>query len=153
MNTLVVVANLGHLKAYRLVRTPARGLKLEPLDELNFPEAHGHYADKVTDIAGRFPVSESAGPYVQMSSAEALRAQNETHRRLARLVAEQIEAILRRERPEWWRFAATSEIFHAIADQIPPDLRSRMVQSVHADLTKLPPEEVAAHFLPAQKPG
>ena len=60
MNQLIVTANLGHLKAYRLVRTPTRGAHLELIEEVNFAEAHGRYTDRVSDMAGRFPVRDSA---------------------------------------------------------------------------------------------
>jgi Protein required for attachment to host cells len=146
MSTLVFAANLGHLKAYRMAETPTRGRKLELIEEMAFPEAHGHFLDKVTDMAGRFPVSEGAGPGVAMARGEALTAELEIHRRLIKLVAERIKSILNSERPEYWHFAASPEIHHAILDELPPDLRERVVRHVHADLTKVPVSEVLGHF-------
>ena len=146
MNTIIVAANLGHLKAYRVMETPTRGLHLELLEELNFMEAHGRYADKVSDLAGRFPVTVGPGPGTQMSSAETLGADLENQRRLTKLVAEKIEEILLREKPEYWRFAATAEIQPAILEEINPELRERLVRTAQADLTKVPATEVLAHF-------
>lgn len=143
---MIVAANLGFVKAYRVVETPTRGRKLELVEGIDFPEAHGHYADKVTDMAGRFPVSEAAGGAAPMATGETLRAELEAQRRLTRLVAGQIETILERERPEWWNFAATSEIQQAILHQMAPELRARLVRTVSADLTKAPAEEVLEHF-------
>ena len=143
---LVVVANLGHLKAYKVVETPTRGRKLELVDELNFPEAHGRFADKVTDYAGRFPMTQGPGAGQQMAPSEALTVELETQRRLVRLVARQIEAIIRREQPEFWDFAAAPEVYQAILGEITPEYRQRLLRSARADLTKTPPPELLAHF-------
>jgi len=150
MSTLVIAANLGHLKAFRVAETPTRGRKLELIDDMRFPEAHGRFADKVTDMAGRFPVSEGAGPGTGMSRGEALSAELETQRRLVKLVAGRMATILNDERPEYWHFAATPEIHEAILSELPTELRERVVRHVQADLTKTPPAEVMAYFLPAR---
>ena len=148
MSTLIVAANLGHLKVYRAVDTPTRGRKLDLVEEMEFPEAHGHFIDKVTDMAGRFPVSEAAGVSSGMSRGEALSAELETERRLVKLVAQRIAAVLESERPEYWHFAATQEVHQAILNELPTELRERAVRHVYADLTKVPPPEVLAHFAP-----
>lgn len=146
MSTVVVTANLGHLKAYRMEQTPTRGRKLDLIDEMEFPEAHGHFLDKVTDMAGRFPVSAGAGPGVAMAHGEALTAENEIHRRLVQLVGQRITAILEAERPEGWHFAASPEVHQAILNELSPELRERVVRHAHADLTKVPTSEVLEHF-------
>ena len=151
MNTVVVAANLGHLKAFRVAETPTRGRKLDLIEEMEFPEAHGHFVDKVTDMAGRFP--ESGGPGHQstgMSTGEALRTELEMQRRLVKLVAERIATVLQTERPEYWHFAANPEVHQAILGELPAELRERVVRHVHADLTKTPAPEVLAHFTPAR---
>ena len=150
MSTVVVAANLGHLKAFRVAETPTRGRKLELIEEMEFPEAHGHFLDKVTDMAGRFPVSEGAGQGTAMSTGEALSAELEIQRRLVKLVAERIATVLHSERPEYWHFAANPEVHQAILNELAQELRERVVRHVHADLTKAPASEVLAHFLPAR---
>ena len=148
MSTLVIAVNLGHLKAFRVVETPTRGRKLDLIDEMEFPEAHGHYVDKVTDMAGRFPVSEGAGPGSAMSTGEALTAGLEIQRRLIKLIAERITVVLNGERPEYWHFAANPEVHQAILNELAPELSERVVRHVQADLTKVPVPEVLAHFMP-----
>ena len=150
MSTVVVVANLGHLKAFRVAETPTRGRKLDLMEEMEFPEAHGHFIDKVTDMAGRFPVSGGPGPGNGMSTGEALRTELEIQRRLVKLIAERIATVLQDERPEYWHFAANPEVHQAILNELPQELRERAVRHVHADLTKTPAPEVLAHFMPAR---
>lgn len=146
MVTLVVAANLGHLKTYRAVHTPNRGLKLELADEQTFPDAHNRYSDMVTDMAGRFPVTRSAGPSVQAATGEGLTAEIELQRRLIKAVAQSIEANLRREAPARWALAAPAEICQALLNDIAPDLRDSLWRTVSADLTKVPPDEIPPHF-------
>ncbi|MEI6560812.1 MAG: host attachment protein [Verrucomicrobiota bacterium] len=147
MSTVVVAANLGHLKAFRVAETPTRGRKLDLIEEVEFPEAHGHFIDKVTDMAGRFPGSGGAEG---LSTGEALRTELEIQRRLVKLIAERIAAVLQEERPEYWHFAANPEVHQAILNELPVELRERVVRHVHADLTKTPAPEVLAHFSPAR---
>jgi len=146
METLIVTANLGHLKAYRAVHTPNRGLKLELADEHMFPDAHTRNSDKVTDMAGRFPVARSAGPSVQLATGEGLTAELEVHRRLVKGVAERVEENLRREAPLRWQLAAPSEICNALVEALAPEFRETLVRALHADLTKVHADEVLRHF-------
>ena len=146
MSSVIVTANLGHFKAYRLVRTPNRGAALDFIDELNFLDAHGRYSDKVSDSAGQFPVSRTAGPAVQAATGENLTAEIEVERRLVKAVGQRIEATLRREKPLRWHLAAPAEICPAILDCVAPELRESLVRTVHADLTKIPAGQVLKHF-------
>ncbi|MEI8233549.1 MAG: host attachment protein [Verrucomicrobiota bacterium] len=150
MSTVVIAANLGHLKAFRVVETPARGRKLELIDEVAFPEAHGYFQDKVTDMAGRFSASTGPGPGQGMAHGEALSAELEIERRLVKLVAERIAVLLNAERPEYWYLAATQEVHQAIFNALPAELRERVVRHVFADLTKARLSDVLAHFAPAR---
>jgi len=150
MSTVIVAANLGHLKTFRVAETPTRGRRLELIEEMEFPEAHGHFLEKVTDMAGRFPVSDGAGQGTAMAHGEALKAENEAQKRLVKLVAQRIEVTLNSERPEYWHFAATPEIHQAILSELAPELRERVVRHVQADLTKVTASEILTHFMPVK---
>jgi hypothetical protein len=54
-SSLIVVADRGSLKAYRVAETPTRGPSLQLVQAFDLTEAHGKLLDKVTDQAGRFP--------------------------------------------------------------------------------------------------
>jgi len=153
METIIILANRGRLKAFRTVETPTRGTKLERIEDLAFPEAHGRFSEKVTDQAGRFPMTGISGPpqTTQQSTYEALPALAETERRLMRLVAEEITAVLDREKAEQWYFAASPDIHESVLDELDPALRQRLGKSVHADLVKVPTEELMSHFGPWPK--
>lgn len=145
MNTVIIAANLGHLKAFRVAETPMGTRRLELIKEVEFPEAHGRLQDKVTDMAGRFSVGTGMA-----TPGEALKAKLEVERRLVKLVGEQIEGVLNSERPEYWHLAATSEIHQALLNELPPELRQRIVRHVQADLTNVPAPDVLVHFMPVK---
>ncbi len=153
MDTIIILANLGRLKAYRVVETPTRGPKLELVEDMNFTEAHGRFSEKVTDQSGRFPMAKGSGPPLttQQSTYEALPTLAENERRLTRLVAKEIGIILERERTEQWYFAANAEIHDAILEGVEPALVERIVRDIHADLVKTPPGEVLPYFGPWAK--
>jgi hypothetical protein len=152
MNTVVVAANLGRLKAFRVAETPTRGPKVELIDEVEFPEAHTRVHDKLSDSAGRYKSAAGMGPMgpmVAMSRGEALSAENEQQKRLVKLVAERIGTVLQHEKPEAWSFAAAPEIHQAILRELPKDLRHRALRRVRSDLTSVPNEELLGYFKPA----
>src|SRR5436305_9975488 len=61
--SLVIAADRGSLKAYQVNETPTRGPSLKLIQAFDITDAHGKLIDKVTDLAGRFPVTESAGAH------------------------------------------------------------------------------------------
>jgi len=146
METVVIATNLGRLKAYRVVETPVHGKKLDLVEALNFIDARTSYAEQMTDNLSRFPMGGGIDSTNQMSTYEAMREEIEVQRRLVKEIAGQIEAILQRERPTQWYFAAGSEIFQAVLDEIAPEYRDYLTRTVHSDLTKTPPTDVLRHF-------
>ena len=57
INTLLIVADRGGLKAFRVDELPNRKHGLHQIDSDYEQDAHGRYDDKVTDRAGRVVVS------------------------------------------------------------------------------------------------
>ena len=96
-NTLVVVADLGCFKAFRLENHhPAHTARLEPVEEFNNAEAHGKLGDKVSDLSGRFPRTSSAAHSAgAMSDGERHNIELESRKRLVRQLAQQFNALAR----------------------------------------------------------
>jgi hypothetical protein len=59
--SLIIVADRGSLKAYKVDDTPNRGASLQLVQAFEITGAHGRYDDKLTDQAGRFAVSDGTG--------------------------------------------------------------------------------------------
>jgi len=145
-SSLIIVTDRGGLKAYRVDETPTRGPSLQLVQAFNITDAHGRLLDKVTDQAGRFPVSDGAGMHHAASIAERTQLDTETDRRIYKQLADQIVKIIERGGKDGWSFAAPAEIHSAIVDLLPAAARNRIVEHVKSDLVKVEPAKLPAHF-------
>ncbi len=144
-SSLIILTDRGSLKAYRVDETPTRGPSLQLVQAFNITEAHGKLIDKVTDLAGRFPVSDGAGMHHGASIAES-KLETETDRRIYKQLADQIVKLVKSDGVEGWSFAAPSSIHSAIVDLLPRDVRDRIVEHVKSDLVKTEPAKLPTHF-------
>ncbi len=146
-NTLVVVADLGCYKAFRidgshLGPTP----RLELVEEGQLTEAHSRLVDKVTDLSGRFPRGTGTRANGTMSDGERHNIELETRKRLVRQLAQRLNALARTQPAERWFFAASREINHQLLEELDPQLRAKIQKVVPADLTKVDRAELLQHF-------
>jgi hypothetical protein len=144
--SLVIVADRGTLKAYQVSETPTRGPNLKLVQAFDITDAHGRLTDKVSDFAGRFPVTETAGPHHGAASIAESKLQTETDRRINRELADQIAKIVNGSGKDGWSFAAPAEIHSAIVDLLPGQIRERIVEHVKSDLVKIEPAKLPTHF-------
>jgi hypothetical protein len=146
-SSLVIVTDRGSLKAYRVNETPTRGPSLQLVQAFNMTDAHGRLIDKVSDLAGRFPVTEGAGAHRgPASTAERTHLATETDRRIQKELADQIAKIVSLNGKDGWSFAAPAEIHAAIVDLLPAGARQRIVEHVKSDLVKIEPARLISHF-------
>ena len=146
-SSLIIVTDRGSLKAYRVNETPTRGPSLQLVQAFNITDAHGRLVDKVSDLAGRFPVTNGAGAHRGAASiAERTQLEAETDRRIQKELADQIVKIVSLNGKEGWSFAAPAEIHAAIVDLLPAAARQRIVEHVKSDLVKVEPARLISHF-------
>jgi hypothetical protein len=150
-SSLIIVTDRGSLKAYRVDETPTRGPSLKLVQAFNVTDAHGRLVDKVTDLAGRFPVSDGASGRHANSIAERTQLETETDRRIHKQLADQIAKIVESDGVEGWSFAAPASIHAAIVDLLPRKVRDRIVEHVKSDLVKTEPSKLPAHFRSLQQ--
>jgi hypothetical protein len=150
-SSLIIVTDRGSLKAYKVNETPTRGPSLQLVQAFNITDAHGKLVDKVSDLAGRFPVSDGAGGRHANSIAERTQLETETDRRIHRELADQIVKIVKSDGVEGWSFAAPASIHAAVVDLLPREVRDRIVEHVKSDLVKTEPSKLPAHFRSLQQ--
>src|SRR6266568_3755336 len=109
-SSLIIVTDRGSLKAYRVDETPTRGPSLQLVQAFDITDAHGKLVDKVTDLAGRFPVSDGAGVHHGASISERTQLETETDRRIYKQLADQISKLVKSDEVEGWSFAAPASI-------------------------------------------
>src|SRR5260370_35393542 len=105
---LIIVADLGLLKAYRLTFTPEKTPRLEQLEEGVLEDAHSRVIDKVTDRAGRHisPTQKNWGaPLVDDHNLKL-----EFKRRLIRHIADRLQRLIERYDCDGCCFAAHTGI-------------------------------------------
>jgi hypothetical protein len=151
-SSLVIVTDRGSLKAYRVTETPTRGPGLQLVQAFDITDAHGRLVDKLSDSAGRFPVTESAGAHRGPASiAERPQLATEMDRRIQKELADQIAKIVSQNGNEAWSFAAPAEIHGAIVSLLPAAVRARIVEHVKSDLVKVEPAKLISRFRSLQQ--
>jgi hypothetical protein len=143
--SLIIVADRGGVKAYRVNQTPTRGASLQLVQAFDITDAHGRYDEKLTDQAGRFPVSDGNGRHAN-SIAERTALETENDRRICKQLAEHIAEVVKREAAEGWSFAAPASIHSSVTNLLPRALRNRVVEHVKSDLVKIEPSKLSTHF-------
>jgi hypothetical protein len=147
-NTLVVVAELGGFKAYRVENNNhlAREPRLEILEQYENAEAHGHLVDKVSDLSGRFPRGTGTKAGGAMADGERHNIELEARRRLVRQLAQRLNTMARSQQIERCFLAASKEINHQLLEELDPQLRAKIEKNIPADLTKLERAEILRRF-------
>ena len=145
--TLVVVADLGCIKAYRLINDElSRTPRLEPVEEFRNAEAHGKLGDWVTDLSGRFPRGTAGPNGAAMSDGERHNIELEKRKRLVRGLAQRVNALARNKEIERCFLAASREIVHQLIEELEPQVRAKIAKNVPADLTKAGRLDIMKHF-------
>ena len=149
MNTLLVVADLGGFKAFKLENnnhhlrhTP----RLELVEQFDNPDAHGRLVDKVSDLAGRFPRRTGARSAGAMSGGERHNIELESRKRFVRQLAQRLNTLARSEEIDRCFLAASREINHPLFEELEPQVRAKIATNIPADLTKLGRLEILRRF-------
>lgn len=150
MNTLLVVADLGGFKAFKLENGDTLTLKQTPrlqlLEQFENREAHGRLVDKVSDLSGRFPRATGARAIGAMSDGERHNIELESRKRFIRQLAQRLNILARSQEVDQCFLAASREINHPLLAELEPQVRAKIAKNVPADLTKLRQVEILSHF-------
>ncbi len=146
---LIIVTDLGRLKAYRCEVTPRQTPRLEPLEEVCLEEAQGNVDEWVTDAAGRRAGSTQPAWGAPIADDHNLKLENE--RRLIRQISKHIEKLIQRIGKEGVWLAAQKEINHRIIDELPQGIRAQIEKNLACDLVKAHPPEVLEAFLKTEQ--
>ncbi len=142
--SLIIVADRGSLKAYKVSKTPTRGPHLELVQAFDTTDGHGRMQDKLTDQFGAFPGGSMPGQMTSVGERTGIETEND--RRIQKQLADSICGIVSRDGGGAWSFAAPASIHSAIVDLLSPDVRSRIVDYVKSDLVKIEPAKLPGHF-------
>ena len=127
--SLVIVADLGGLRAYRVSETQTRGPRLKLVQAFDLPDVMN-----AATLQHRTPMGD--WPLLQA----------EMERRACKELAVEIARIVRDAHGEGWSFAAPESVYPIIVNLLPSEIRERIVEHVESDLVKVPVAALASHF-------
>ncbi len=157
---LIIVGDLGELKAYRVYEelvidpkdnahtshkhnrgTLIEALRTELVTAIDFVDSHKKISEEVTDKVGRNKAPHGAGV-----SGEPHNLKLEIEHRVLKEIADEIMRIVRNQDPKKWHLAFPAEHNKALLDRIDPDVTAKRGKNIPEDLTKLKPEKILARF-------
>jgi hypothetical protein len=164
--SLIIVADLGELKAYRMEKLEAvnrqdeaqvshvvqRGdfkeaLVLIPLEDINYIHAHKKLEEIVSDEAGRFKGSGSvAGEASRGSYGERHNIDLEIRKRLLKAIAEDIGELVKKEACRAWYLAFPQETTNQLMEKLDSEVKKTLANNITVDLTKTRQNEILSHF-------
>ena len=142
---LIIVVDLGLVRAYRIDLTEQRTPRLQKLEQVVLEEGHSRLKDRVSDLAGRQGSRTQNGSSAPKADDHNLKL--EAKRRLIRQIAGRITGIIQQNAKNGCWLAAPKEINLQILNELPAATRQRIQKTVPCDFTKLGPAEVLERFL------
>ena len=143
---IIITADLGHFKAYRVTEDPTdispRVTLIESYDSI---EGHGKLGDKLSDTGGRFRRSGGKDE-VAKGSGERHNIEREMEKKLSKMIAKDIDALIENENCNEWYLASGKKINRIIIDNLKPEVKDRLVKNITADLTGVGKSEILSHF-------
>src|SRR5947209_1278164 len=147
IKTVLVTADLGHLKAYRLTKQGSEsGRPSIEVIQTESTDATSHLSEVVTDQAGQFRKGSFPSGPTNRSDGEPHNLALERRRRALKAIARDISRLIAREKPQEWILAAGKEINHRLLQALDKGVRGKLKKNVPANLTKLGLQQVLAHF-------
>ncbi len=140
---LIIVADRGGLKAFKTSKERDEK-SIELLEQSIIEEMLGVVSDKMSDVAGNFPIDETTGKGHVASEKMTLKIEYE--KRAVKKLIKDIESILKKYQPAVWDFAASSDINGSILDHLEASLKVHLRHNLKKDLMKTPQGELARHF-------
>jgi Protein required for attachment to host cells len=128
-SSLIIVADRGSLRAYRVAETPTRGPSLKLVQ-----------AFEITDVVSA-PTMRHRTPMTDWHELE-----TEMDRRACKELATEIVKIVERNPGAGWAFAAPASICAKVVEHLPREIQERIVERVESDLVKLPAAALQSHF-------
>jgi len=142
---LIVVADLGSFKAYKLEEGTSHSTpRLELIEEINL--AGTQLKLPVIDTSGGYH-SPMMGKWAA-SAGERHNIELERKRRLVKQVAHFLSELLRRSASDGCYLAASKEIAHQIVRELPREARIKIEKIVPCDLTKAEKSDLLRRFEP-----
>jgi len=145
MERLIIAADLGHFKAYKVSTDSPGSPKIDLLESYDSVEGHGKFSEKVSDGAGRFGVSGGKNGAAR-GYGEPHNIESEAEKKAAKLIAKDIAAIIGREGAKKWWFAAPGKLNSLVVEHLDSAIKAKIEKNINSNLTKTNKSEILKHF-------
>lgn len=142
-NTLVIVADLGELKAFKVIEHEGIveneekiSYSLELVADENFISGKKKLGEMLSDRAGNF----------NGGTLEEHNLETETENKTIKDIAENIELIVKEVKPEQLFLAFPKEHNHELKEKLGHESKIVLVKNIASDLVKTNKDEILSHF-------
>jgi hypothetical protein len=146
MSIIIITVDLGHFRAYKVTMDPLGRPIVDLIESYDSLEGHGKLGDKLSDIAGRFVGGGGKGE-VAKGYGEPHHLESEIGKKLSKMIAMDINALIKKEDYKKWYLAAGEKINRDIVENLEPKVKSKLDKNITADLTNTPKSEISRHFM------
>lgn len=145
MDKVIIAVDLGHFKAYKVTKQEHESPKIQLIESYDSIEAHGKLSDKLSDTAGRFGVGGGKNGAAK-GYGEPHNMELEMEKKTAKLISNDINAIIKKEGSPKWYLAASKMINSQILDNLDAGVKAKLDKNIMSNLTKTDKEDIMKHF-------
>lgn len=145
MDKIIIAVDLGHFRAFRVTETPEGRRKIDLIESYDSIEGHGKLGEKLSDTAGRFIGGGGEGE-VAKGYGEPHNLELEMQKKLARMIAQDINVLIEKRACTAWCLAAPEKINGIIVRHLKAEVKTAMRKNIMADLTTVNKSEIPGHF-------
>ena len=145
MDKVIIAVDLGHFKAYKVSKHELESPRIELIESYDSLEAHGKLSDKVTDKAGRDGMRGGKNG-AATGYGEPHHMELEMEKKAVRLIAKDINTIIKKEGSPKWYLAASKMINSQILDNIEAGVKAKLDKNITSDLTKIDKSDIMNYF-------
>lgn len=142
---IVIAVDLGHFKAYKVSKNPMESAKTELMESYDSVEAHGKLSEKYSDANGKFGMAGGKNG-AATGNGEPHNTKIEAEKRMVKLIAKDINALIMKGDCAKWYLAAPKRINSQVIEGLEPDVKAKLGKNITADLTKTHRSAVLSHF-------
>ena len=145
MDKVIITVDLGHFKAYKVTKQEQESPKIQLIESYDSLEAHGKLSDKLSDTAGRFAMGGGKNGAAK-GYGEPHNIEFEMERKATKLIASDINAIIRKEGSPKWYLAASKMINSQILDNLEAEVKAKLDKNIMSNLTNTDKSDIMKHF-------
>ncbi len=145
MNKMIITVDLGHFRAYRITKNELESPKIQLVESYDSLENHGKLSDRLSDASGRFGMGGGKNGAAK-GYGEPHNMELEMEKKAAKLIARDINSIIKKEGAPKWYLAASKTINSQILENLDSAVKAKLDKNITSNLTKTDKTAIMKHF-------